>query len=345
MITLEHDHGRWVIDVGSVHGIQLPRDGETTVLAVTETAAGSPVEPPGQIRVVTVEPTQSVVEAVGGFVLDGASRYRAVVTSVPIPPATVEVRGDGPGVDLVRSRLVGSALVREAPAGKPDGDGQHFTVLCTPEGLTVGRADGTALTTPVPADETGAERTRGRLEHLARWHTLKDLANPTSSLTGRLEIELVEATPGEAPPPAGARPAIGADASGVVRRSYRPSGSGWDKPYVFIYIHNRSDRDLYCTLLDLTDRFRSHSKLFPVEKIAAGNSTMALGGRPIDLTVPQERLDAGGTEVRDWLKLIACEQRFESDAFDLPILDGVLATTPIRCAQHAGSPGRAAGLA
>ena len=51
-ITLQHDHGRWVIDVGSVHGIQHPGDGETTVLAVAETTAGSPVAPPGQVRVV-----------------------------------------------------------------------------------------------------------------------------------------------------------------------------------------------------------------------------------------------------------------------------------------------------
>jgi hypothetical protein len=79
-------------------------------------------------------------------------------------------------------------------------------------------------------------------------------------------------------------------------------------------------------LLDITDRFRIHSKLYPMEEIAAGRSVVAFGGRAIDLTVPQQRIDAGGSETRDWFKLIACEQMFEADAFDLPVLDGVLPT-------------------
>ena len=74
----------------------------------------------------------------------------------------------------------------------------------------------------------------------------------------------------------------------------------------------------------MTDRYRCHSRLFPGDLIPAGKTAVAYEGRPIDISVPQQRLDAGGTEVYDWLKLIAAEQRFASDGYELPNLDGFI---------------------
>jgi len=42
---------------------------------------------------------------------------------------------------------------------------------------------------------------------------------------------------------------------------------GRQHPYVFIYLHNNSDRKLYCTLLGMTDRFRCHNRLFTGDRI------------------------------------------------------------------------------
>jgi hypothetical protein len=329
-ITLEEDHGVWVVDVGRAHGIPEARGGEATVLTVRAEVGqpDAPREPLGQVRVTDVEPTRSIVEPIG-FVPESGRQYRAVVTEVPLPPAGVEIRGDGgdgAAVGLVRSALRGSTFVCEAPSGTPTAD-LRFTVLTEDGRLTIAKADATPLTDALVADDAGAARTVQRLEHVARWHLVKDLTNPTAELAGQVAIELVEAGAGEEPPAAGTRPALMPDGGGVISLSYRRIGSDSAPPLVFAYLHNRSDRDLFCTLLDLTDRFKCTSELFPVEKIAAGKSAVAFGGRPIALSVPDVRLAAGGTEVRDWFKLIACEQRFEAGSFDMPNLDGVLATS------------------
>lgn len=42
----------------------------------------------------------------------------------------------------------------------------------------------------------------------------------------------------------------------------------------------------------------------------------------MSVSIPQERLSRADPEVRDWLKVVAAERRFSSDAFELPVLDG-----------------------
>ncbi len=323
-IALEYERDGWFVDAGRVHGMQPPRDGRTTVLGVRGIAGEEASdEPLGRVRVTRVEPTRSAVEPVD-FTPEPGRRYDAVVTEVPAPVASVEVRGAGPAVELIRDAVRDSPRVREATPGEP-ADELRFVVLAGDDGFCVARADGTPVTDDVPADADGAQRTVRRLDHLARWHEIRDVANPTSPLAGHVQIEIVPAvSPDEAPPPVGDRPAIAPDDTGVVRLGYQRAGDSWTPPAVFIYLHNRSDRNLYCGLLDMTDRFRSNSTLFGVSEVAAGGSTVAFGGRPVAFSVPDERLRSGGTQVRDWLKLIASERRFDPSAFDLPVLDGVL---------------------
>jgi Caspase domain len=324
-VTLGYDQGAWWIDAGAVHGIQPPQGEETTVLAVLprREEGGGDGQPLGRIRVVEVESTRSRVEPGAGWDPDPGEPYPAVVVDVPLARSTVELRGDAGGVALVRAALRGSPHVREVTGAESD-DSQRFVVLADAGQLVVARADATPLTSPVEATEDGAARVVRRLEHLARWHLVKSLDNPTSTIAGQVELEIVEAQKGERAPRPGERERLAPDASGDIRLQYRKTADGWEKPYVFVYLHNRSDRDLYCTLLDLTDRFRCHSRLFPVDRIPAGKTAVAFEGRPVDVSVPQERIDAGGTQVRDWLKLVASEERFEPDAYALPNLDGVI---------------------
>ncbi|MBG0565470.1 caspase family protein [Actinoplanes aureus] len=323
-VTLEHDRDGWWIDAGTVHGVVAPQGTETTVLAVLPPDPAGGDQPLGQVRVTRADPARSQVQADGDWQPDPARRYPAVVVDVPLPPATVELRGEPRGVELVRAALRDSPHVREAA----NGHGQRFLVVAEAGRLTVARADATPLTSAVNADEAGARTVARRLEHLARWHLIKELDNPGSAIAGQVELEIVPAEKGEEPPRPGEREPLPLDPGGVIRLGYRRTGAGWTKPYVFVHVHNRSDRDLYCALLDLTDSFRCHGKLLPVTRIPAGGSAVAFHGRPIDIGLPQKRIEAGGTQVRDWLKLIAAEQRFEPDAYALPNLDEVVTRGP-----------------
>jgi Caspase domain len=327
-VALEHYQGTWWIDAGTVHGIQPPQDDDTTVLAVLprqqepDTAAPNREQPLGRVRVSDVEPTRSRVNLDDGWQADIGLRYRTVIIDVPLPTATVELRGEPDGVALVRAGLAGSPHIREG-ADASGASGDRFVVIAEAGELTIARADAWPLAAPVPATYAGAGTVIARLEHLTRWHLIRRLDNPVSTISGLVTIHVVAAQRGERPPHFGQREPIAPATDGHIHLSYRETPAGWQPPYIFVYLHNHSDRDLYCTLLDLTDRFRCHSRLFPVDLIPAGKPAAAYEGRPIDVSVPNERLEAVGAEVFDWLKLIAAEQRFAVDAYDLPNLDGV----------------------
>jgi hypothetical protein len=327
-IIMEHYRSAWWIDAGTVHGIQPPQGDEATVLAVlprrdTDTAPPGGERPLGHVRVTDVELARSRVAAGDGWQPDPELRYAATVVDVPLPPATVQLRGDTAAADLVRAQLAGSPHIREG-AGDPGTAGDRFLVLAEASALTIARADGSPLATPVPATPDGARTVVARLEHLTRWHLIKRLDNRVSTIAGQVAIEIVPAERSEQPPLPGQRAPLTPGEDGKIHLPYRETSVGWQHPYVFIYLHNNSGRDLYCALLDMTDRFRCHNRLFPGDLIPAGKTAVAYEGRPIDISVPQQRLDAGGTEVYDWLKLIAAEQRFASDGYELPNLDGFI---------------------
>ncbi|GAA4263584.1 caspase family protein [Dactylosporangium darangshiense] len=327
-VTLEHVRGAWWIDAGSVHGIQPPQGAETTVVAVlpprrADSALPDAAPPLGSARVVEVEPARSRVTIADGWQPDSGVRYPVAVTDVPLPPASVDLRGDPGGVALVRAALVGSPHVEEG-TGDPGTAGDRFVVLAEAGRLTVARADATPLAEPVQSTSDGARLVRRQLEHLARWHLIKRLDNPVSVLAGSLSIEVVAARPGEPAPRAGELPPIVPADDGRILLRYQHTPTGLRHPYIYVYLRNDSARDLYCSLLDLTDRFRCHSRLFPGALIPARTTVVAFEGRPIDVSIPKERLEAGGTEVHDWLKLIAAEQRFAADAYELPTLGGTV---------------------
>ncbi|MGW5070984.1 hypothetical protein ACWEQJ_33780, partial [Streptomyces cyaneofuscatus] len=342
-IMLEHYRDQWWIDAGSAHGIQPPDDGDTTTLAVLGPDRGDSSFTRavlGQARVIEVEAARSRVGIEPGRMggeLDAGARYRAVLVDVPVPRAAVSLHGDAAGTALMREQLTGSAHVREGgPDPGPHGD--RFHVLCPSpvpgqgSRFVIARPDGTSLAPPVAATREGAVATVRRLEHLARWHLIKRLDNPGSALSHGVGIEIVPAVAGETTPPArGTRPPLVPASDGRIHLHYRKAGSAWQRPYVWIYLDNASPRDLYCTLLDLTDRYRCHSRLYPGALLPAGSTTVAFDGRPVDISLPRDRLGTPGSEVTDWLKLIASEQRLAPGSFELPALDGVL---------PAGSAGR-----
>ncbi|MFH9086163.1 caspase family protein [Streptomyces sp. NPDC017673] len=331
-ISLEHYRGQWWIDAGAVHGIQPPDGDDTVVLAVLppDEGADEPARAPlGRVRVTDVQSARSrVTVEPSDWRPDPETRYPTVVVDVPLPQAAVEVRGDSPGAALVRAAVAASPHLVEGAADPRLRDDRFVVRAGSASGgagphLVVTRPDGTPLADPVPATTDGAATVVRRLEHLARWQLIKRLDNPGSWIAGLVRVEIVPAEPGETAPPApGTRASLAAGADGRIRLHYRKTGSAWQRPYVWIYLHNDSPYDLYCTLLDLTDRYRCHSLLFPGDLLPAGSTAVAYDGRPVDVSLPAERLGVPGSEVFDHLKLVASEQRFSADAFELPTLDG-----------------------
>ncbi len=323
-LTLEWYSGRWWIDAGSVHGIQPPQDEQTTVLAVLPAARNAQPNPAGtaplgHARVTHVQPGRSAVTVDSGWQPDEGHRYPALVIDVPLPPASVQLSGDPAAVTLVRETIAGSAHVVEK--AETSDEAGRFLVRAEGGQLTVARPDGSPIAPAVPATAAGAAIVRHRLEHLSRWHLVKRLENPTSKLAGAVRLHVATAVPGGLAPKLDHIEPLTPNADGIIEIAYRWAAAGWQPPHVFLYVENDTDLPLYCALLDLTDSFGIHTRMLATTQIPARAVAVASEGRAVPVKIPKNRLEANATAVDDWLKVVAGQQRFSSDAFDLPRLD------------------------
>jgi hypothetical protein len=326
-LVLRHARDGWEVNAGSCHG--LPPAADATAGAIRVAVAGG--APAREAEVVQVLAERSLVRPVGWWP-EPDRQYRVVLSRVPLPATTVAV--GGAEQDRATSAAVLAALDTAGPDGGPS---PHLRPVDPASTDTVpdlrvrtprpGRArledqHGARLT----GDQTdvlvsgGARRVARALEHIARWRQLRDLANPVTGLAGAVTVEVVAARPGETVAPLD-RPPVEADDDGVIRLRYGQGPAGWAPPTVFVRLHNRSDRRLFCVLLDLTERFRVHADLFPGDHVAPGARTAVLRGRRVVASLPDGTPPEPGTRVRDWLKLVVAEEQFSPEPFEMPALD------------------------
>jgi hypothetical protein len=287
-----------------------------------------------ECAVVEVLPERSLVEPLG-WTPDPLTQYPVVVTRIPMPPTTVALTGSSPDDSATAMLLV--EAVRHA--GLDGGPSPHLGLVAADE--SAGSADSARppqlhVSVPFPgfirvcggdlkplvsdmpcATRTEAAAAVGVLEHIARWRQIRSLANPASRLAGAVRIEVVEAEPGDRFVPAG-RACAHTDADGALKVEYSLVSGRWVPPRVFIRLRNTTEHDLYCVLLDLTDRFRVHPGLFPGDRIKAGYTAAAARGGAITLRLPTDRAVKPGAFGTDYLKLLISEQPFSCLPFELP---------------------------
>jgi len=265
---------------------------------------------------------RSLVEPMGGWRPSLDEQFRVVVTDLPEQATTVRFAG---GAELIRA--VTGPYVRAAGPG--DTPGLHATLHNGR--VRIADHDDREITT------TDVSRAPAALAHLARWQQVRDLRNPVTGLSGAVRIEIVPAAADRRRAPEDG-PATAPDRTGVHRLAYRWDGHQWQPPEVFIRLHNRSDRQLYCVLLDLPGDYSVNADLFPGAPIASGRRGAALRGRRIRATLP-DGVPAPGRSSADWLVVVAAEQQFSADPFRLPPLGQAPGTpTPARTLTAADSP-------
>ena len=352
-ITMRYVRGAWEIDAGSVHGVQLGVGDDRTRVGVRDASSEAPSDDHGwtqntqdgeplvrEAEVVRVLPYTSVVEPVGGWQPDPATQFPVVITSVPLPPALVTIGGDPDGDQdteaLLARAVAGAAPDRPASPHVRVASGPAQAELCVvaprPGVLRLLGADGTALAPDTCGvhDPEAAAKVVADLEHIVRWRRIKALDNPRSALAGAVRIEIVEALPGEEAAEATHRGALPADESGAVALEYTRDGGNWIAPEVFIRLRNMSGRQLYCVLLDMTDRFLSHVALFPGDLVAPRYTAWAAYGDRVVFSLPDDQVPEPGVQVTDWLKVLIAEEPFNAAPFELPRLGRPVRSTASR---------------
>jgi len=312
--------GQWSINGGATSGLPAPSGSDAARVALFPFDApaadlGDASKAVATADVVEVLPASSRLAIAGKASLDPETTYKAVLVSLPVPPLAVLLEGDFGACALAREAiktaspgLMPSPFVREATGRvAPDfrllaRDGQFAITRPNDSRPLVGQIDG------LGAEE--AKRAVARLEHIARWTQTARLANPASSiLPGDVKLTVL---------------VDGKEVSGrEIRLEYRVQVGKPVPPTFRVSMTNRSDRMLYCGLLDLPQRFAVSAGLLKAGciKLDPGETAWANLGQPIPATVPDEVWRQGIVEYRDLLKLIVCTQEFDARLLEQKSLD------------------------
>lgn len=313
-----HKDYEWIIDGGAIHGIPQPSFGETTILALFpfKTATTDLKTLPHAIahaQVLTVLPNLSQIQ-IEGITAQPDQTFKAIVISLPLPPKGIVLSGDEIGLELARTQLQPSLYVQEAKTEEA-----VFKLIARDQCYSITRStDDHPLVTAIQGYTfESVSKAVQRLEHMARWINIAELASPAVS---RIPSDAVQMQ-------------IYQDNQELqdldIQFTYQPQ-----QPTFKVKLRNTSDQALYCALLDLTDRYAVDAGLFEAGGIwlDPGQEVWALGNQPIYASVPEALWKQGKTETKDILKLIVSTTEFDATLLEQFELD--LPTPPHRSVER-----------
>ncbi|MEM7552809.1 MAG: caspase family protein [Cyanobacteria bacterium P01_A01_bin.84] len=310
-LVKHHKKLGWVIDGGAIHGVQPPSGNETTVLAVFPFDSSSEdlrqsSKSIGEAEVTQVLPHQSVVK-INCQDLDNKDFFKAIITSLPLPPVGVYIDGEKTGADLVRQAMQSfggnnksSAYVREQKQNN-----SQLKLLCHNHKYQIFRSSDNRSIVPEINDYTddNAYQVIEYLEHIARWISVNSLKNYKASQiqTGDVEMKLLFADDN-------------VDQSSQIRLEYKKQDGKWQAPAFRLKLTNKSEKTLYCALLNLTDRFAVSAPFFTTGsvRLEPKQEAFALDGEFLELEVPDELYQRNINECFDIIKLIVSTAEFDA---------------------------------
>ncbi|BAZ33881.1 peptidase C14 caspase catalytic subunit p20 (plasmid) [Cylindrospermum sp. NIES-4074] len=323
--TVRHDRQLgWVIDGGAIHGVQPPAEQETTVLALFKFNCNvndlkNPDKSIGEATVREVLPQLSKLDIHFDTKLSTECIYKAIVISLPLPTQGVYIEGDEVGVNLA-SKAINSATTGKFPSiyirSVPNrNDAQLYLQCCNQEYLIRLQGESRPLITPIQGFTLDhAKQAIERLEHIARWMTIRDLLSPPASRIQPDDIEMELLFEGENNP----------RKEKEIRQKYQYKEGKWQPPRCTIKLTNHSQKTLYCTILALTDRFAIVAPFFEAGyvRLEPGQIAWAGNGNYIKFSIEPELRKLGITEAKDVLKLIVSTSEFDArlstqDALDM----------------------------
>lgn len=220
-------------------------------------------------------------------------------TALAFTPAAVTLAGDARAVRLL------SAAMAPLPVLAVGGEGLPLRVDVAGGWARVSGGAGYPVPDLPLRTRADAERVVDCLAHLARWHHILELHNPDALLSSLVRVTVEGTSAGR----------VEHCADGEIVCGYTPDGR---EPQVMVRVHNDSDRQLWCVLLDLTDGYACSPHLYEGEFVAPGKAGSARRGEPVWLRLPPGRALLRGAFARDWLKVIVTENELNLAPFRLP---------------------------
>lgn len=321
-VTYHQDYG-WVIDGGIVHGISPTTENETTRLALFPIDSELKqlrhiADAAGEAEVIEVLPQLSKVRMRRLGIEDWESEiphssvFKAVVTDLPVPPLGIYLEGNEAGVMRIRQALLemGAFYVREVT----ELEKAEFRVLADNRHYLIVRpANDRPLIAPIVNNTLeSALQVVSYLEHISRWMNVAELSSPATSQIQPDAVQIkIYHNHQEIEEP-------------QIRLNYKLKGSGkWRQPTFRLKLTNTSSERLYCTLLDLTERYAINADLLQGGGVwlQPREEVWIPGEKPFYANVPQELWEQGITEFKDIFKLIVSTAEFDASLLKQQNLD------------------------
>lgn len=329
------DNEGWVVEAGAVHGFALgaantplelaifpaplPRDAEGKLDLAAATGHGFVTQVGTGRSRINVVPSD-------GAALDFLRAYDAILLRRPLIPFTVQLDGDAEEVARLHAMLAAGnedGRYLNVQAHNPNGGDAYFKLTAHNNRYVARRAD--ELYPLVAAveeyNDSSAVTALNNVEHMARWMQTAELLNPSSQIPQdavSLQFYHYDPTNNDAALGSALRP-------DEMRIYYRRAENGaWIKPTVAIVVRNEGEVPLYLTVLDMTDRYRVAA--FPqaaATKVEPGHEILIKTA----WSIPDTLLEAGVTEYRDLIKLIASTTPIKPRILEQPNLDVGLQAT------------------
>lgn len=323
-LTYSENDQTWVIDGGALHGIKPTKVGETLLaifpLASTNEDLRNLDASLGEAKLTKVLPQKSKVEIICGEEhLAENELYKAVVTSLPLPPLKIFLQIDES--DTAGIQILQEALQKAAPGEKPSlylcqveqaANADYYLVARDNQYWIIYPEDGRPVIAPIPENSNKAGYTPEiasqvviRLEHIARWENILELSTPASSRIQQddVEMEII---------------ASGRNFSGSEMRLDYASENGEEQyPNIQIKLTNNSNKTLYVNVLILAENFavelpffnqKSSIRLAP--QVSQEMTTIL--SEELTFGIPEEFVKQGITEYKDIFKLIASPTEFNA---------------------------------
>ena len=328
------------LDAGVAHGLQ--KGCELAVLPPEATASRDFSDKLATAQVIEVGIGDSLVELLDGRLPELPPAHPAVLTHLPFPPLRVAVEDTGDSGTAIERGIERSPYLSLAP----EADGAEVVVRKGGDGFHLRRPLAVGdLSTPWSPLRTGP--VIAALEHIARWQTLSQLANPANPRSGAMELTVWEWVP-----PSGAdrepelRPL---STDGEIQLPYREAADependveGGTEPRRFcVLLENRSKSSLYYAVLALDESFAVKVLGGATGRLPAGETVWVRRSDGIDASVPDRFHRRGVTRRRDLLVLLASTEPTE---FDLLAQGGLDQRGGTLAASRGGDGERSRGL-
>ncbi|MBW4566220.1 MAG: caspase family protein [Mojavia pulchra JT2-VF2] len=330
MVSHDKQYG-WVIDGGSIHGIQIPSGEETTSLALfpfdshTEDLRHSS-KSIGTAKVTQVLPSVSKVEITGIEDLAHQSTFKAVITSLPLPPLGIYLEGDEEGVNFARIAIQcmppdnnPSIYVREEQ--NKDSKNIRYRLLCRNNQYVIARFQDDR---PLVAQIDGytlenSQKAIRRLEHIARWEVIAELGSSGNGLIKLDDVQMEFIFRNE-------KYNELFQQLKDMRVEYKETDGEIKDRGFQLKLTNNSNQTLYCALLDLGELFdisNLTNNFFGagVVKLEPHETAWALNQNHIITEVPDKLWEQKVTEYADIFKLIVSTSEFDASLLNQEELD------------------------